>query len=42
MDANSMLWEILGLNPILHYPAIIGDKKSAKIVSFSDAAHGGK
>lgn len=42
MDANSMLSEILGLNPIIHYPAVTGDKMLAKIVRFSDAAHGGK
>lgn len=42
VEANSMLKDILLLKPVLHFPSIEGIVSSAIVVSFSDAAHGGK
>lgn len=42
LDANSMLRDIVNLRPTLRFPVAADGKGAAMIVSFSDAAHGGK
>lgn len=42
LEANSMLKDILMLKPELRFPCVPRDFSSAILISFSDAAHGGK
>lgn len=42
METNSMLKDIMCLSPVLRFPANTSEGTTAMVVSFSDAAHGGK
>lgn len=42
VDENSMLRDVVNLNPVLHFPKAPKGKGAAVIISFSDTTHGGK